>query len=258
MSTRTRYGSSGPTGARTSAPSGPGCPTVGGDRRVRACGGTRSPGSPGVSLGCCTRLERGNIRGASGSVLNAIAQALQLDDVEPEYLFDLARTVPVPARNAKRTRPRVRASVRPVLNTMSVPAVVWNHGRSSSPRTGWGEPSSHPHVDAARPFTESTVSRAMRRSRNTRLAGSINPVHFHPGITSPLREADHTLLDRVVVRENSEGEYAGLSADATCRAVVRATKWLPRPRCSPTRAAHGSCGSPSRWPAATPARRCRR
>ncbi|MER7080887.1 tartrate dehydrogenase/decarboxylase / D-malate dehydrogenase [Saccharopolyspora kobensis] len=39
---------------------------------------------------------------------------------------------------------------------------------------------------------------------------NIRPVHFHPGITSPLRKADHIPLDWVVVRENSEGEYAGL------------------------------------------------
>ncbi|MEV7037555.1 tartrate dehydrogenase [Amycolatopsis sp. NPDC051061] len=39
---------------------------------------------------------------------------------------------------------------------------------------------------------------------------NVRPVHFHPGITSPLRKADHTPLDWVVVRENSEGEYAGL------------------------------------------------
>ena len=35
-------------------------------------------------------------------------------------------------------------------------------------------------------------------------------MHFHPGVVSPLRKADDTHLDWVVVRENSEGEYAGL------------------------------------------------
>jgi tartrate dehydrogenase/decarboxylase/D-malate dehydrogenase len=35
-------------------------------------------------------------------------------------------------------------------------------------------------------------------------------VHFLPGVVSPLRKADDTELDWVVVRENSEGEYAGL------------------------------------------------
>jgi tartrate dehydrogenase/decarboxylase/D-malate dehydrogenase len=38
---------------------------------------------------------------------------------------------------------------------------------------------------------------------------NVRPVRFHPGVVSPLRKADHTELDWVVVRENSEGEYAG-------------------------------------------------
>ena len=39
---------------------------------------------------------------------------------------------------------------------------------------------------------------------------NVRPVHFHPGVISPLRRADDEQLDWVVVRENSEGEYAGL------------------------------------------------
>ena len=39
---------------------------------------------------------------------------------------------------------------------------------------------------------------------------NVRPVHFLPGVTSPLRKADRTELDWVVVRENSEGEYSGL------------------------------------------------
>ncbi|MGW2169510.1 isocitrate/isopropylmalate family dehydrogenase [Streptomyces sp. NPDC001705] len=38
---------------------------------------------------------------------------------------------------------------------------------------------------------------------------NVRPVRFLPGVTSPLRKADDTELDWVVVRENSEGEYAG-------------------------------------------------
>jgi len=38
---------------------------------------------------------------------------------------------------------------------------------------------------------------------------NVRPVHFHPGVNSPLRGAGEH-LDWVVVRENSEGEYAGL------------------------------------------------
>ncbi|GIJ28537.1 dehydrogenase [Micromonospora qiuiae] len=39
---------------------------------------------------------------------------------------------------------------------------------------------------------------------------NIRPVKFLPGVTSPMRKADDTELDWVVVRENSEGEYAGM------------------------------------------------
>ena len=47
-------------------------------------------------------------------------------------------------------------------------------------------------------------------TQNFDLWANIRPVKFHPGIQSPLRKADDTELDWVVVRENSEGEYAGL------------------------------------------------
>ncbi|WP_405667245.1 tartrate dehydrogenase [Streptomyces sp. NBC_01166] len=39
---------------------------------------------------------------------------------------------------------------------------------------------------------------------------NVRPVHFLSGVLSPLRKSDDTELDWVVVRENSEGEYAGL------------------------------------------------
>jgi tartrate dehydrogenase/decarboxylase / D-malate dehydrogenase len=38
---------------------------------------------------------------------------------------------------------------------------------------------------------------------------NVRPVYFHPGVQSPLRKADSTPLEWVVVRENSEGEYGG-------------------------------------------------
>jgi len=38
---------------------------------------------------------------------------------------------------------------------------------------------------------------------------NVRPARILPGITSPLRKADAATLDWVIVRENSEGEYAG-------------------------------------------------
>ncbi|MGN6687772.1 MAG: helix-turn-helix domain-containing protein [Actinomycetales bacterium] len=46
----------------------------------------------GVSTEWYIRLERGHIRGVSEEVLGAVARALQLDDDERSYLFELARS----------------------------------------------------------------------------------------------------------------------------------------------------------------------
>src|SRR5947209_20534966 len=45
----------------------------------------------GVSVDYYTQLERGDVDGASDSVLDAVARALRLDDAERLHLFDLAR-----------------------------------------------------------------------------------------------------------------------------------------------------------------------
>jgi hypothetical protein len=73
-----------------------------------------------VSLDYYTRLERGKIRGASDSVLNAIARALALNDAEREYLFDLARSAPAkqPATFMPTAARPLRASVQRVLDHM--------------------------------------------------------------------------------------------------------------------------------------------
>ena len=82
----------------------------------------------GVSIDYYTRLERGHIHGASESVLDAIARALQLDDVERAHLFGLARTATAPrtARGRKPVAGKVRESVQRVLDNMYVPAIVSN------------------------------------------------------------------------------------------------------------------------------------
>ena len=42
-----------------------------------------------------TRLERGNLSGVSEAVLDSLVAALQLDESERAYLFDLAKTLAV-------------------------------------------------------------------------------------------------------------------------------------------------------------------
>jgi transcriptional regulator with XRE-family HTH domain len=75
----------------------------------------------GVSAPYYTRLERGDLSGASESVLEALARALQLDDAERAHLFDLARAAhPTPARPRRRqTKQRVRAEVQWTLDAIT-------------------------------------------------------------------------------------------------------------------------------------------
>jgi transcriptional regulator with XRE-family HTH domain len=75
----------------------------------------------GVSVPYYTRLERGDLAGASDSVLDALARALQLDDAERAHLFDLARAAQ-PIGPPPRRRPakhRIRPSVRQLMDAMT-------------------------------------------------------------------------------------------------------------------------------------------
>lgn len=81
----------------------------------------------GMSVDYYVRLERGNLAGASESVLDALARTLQLDEAERQHLFDLAKA----AGPARKSRAKPSVSVRPeiqqVLDAMTdAPAWVRN------------------------------------------------------------------------------------------------------------------------------------
>jgi transcriptional regulator with XRE-family HTH domain len=75
----------------------------------------------GVSVPYYTRLERGELAGASDSVLEALAHALQLDDAERAHLFDLARAArPIGAPPRRRpAKHRIRPSVQQLLDAIT-------------------------------------------------------------------------------------------------------------------------------------------
>ncbi len=82
----------------------------------------------GVSVEYYARLERGDLSGASESVLHALAGALQLDEAEQQHLMALGRAAgPSPRRPHKPAVQQVRASVARVLDLMTeIPAFVNN------------------------------------------------------------------------------------------------------------------------------------
>jgi hypothetical protein len=74
-----------------------------------------------------TRLERGNLGGASDSVLEALAAALHLDEAERAHLYDLARAAAGSTRRTPAASSRVRPATQRILDAMAtVPAYVRN------------------------------------------------------------------------------------------------------------------------------------
>ena len=68
-----------------------GLPAYGGNRRVKGLRREEVAMLAGVSVDYYVRMERGSLAGASESVLDAIASALQLDEAERDHLYALAR-----------------------------------------------------------------------------------------------------------------------------------------------------------------------
>ncbi|MGW0949544.1 helix-turn-helix domain-containing protein [Streptomyces sp. NPDC002623] len=107
-----------------------GLPTFGGHRRVPGLRREEVALLAGISAEYYARLERGNLRGVSESVLDAVARALRLDEAEHAHLRDLARTVhPGAARRAPRpSRPQpLRPALQRLLDAMTeAPACIFN------------------------------------------------------------------------------------------------------------------------------------
>ena len=109
------------------APEDAGLPAYGGNRRVPGLRREEVALLTGVSVDYYVRLERGNLGGASESVLDALARTLRLDDAEREYLFDLARTSAPTLHKKKRASTTVRPAVQQVLDALAdAPAWVRN------------------------------------------------------------------------------------------------------------------------------------
>ncbi|CAM5547596.1 helix-turn-helix transcriptional regulator [Streptomyces coeruleorubidus] len=106
-----------------------GLPAYGGNRRVPGLRREEVAMLAGVSIDYYIRLERGRLAGASEEVLDAVANALQLDDAERAHLHDLARAAA--KRPTRRTRARgpLPDSVLRVLHSMTDSPAFIRNGR---------------------------------------------------------------------------------------------------------------------------------
>ena len=107
-----------------------GLPAYGGNRRVPGLRREEVAMLAGVSVDYYNRLERGNLAGASESVLESIARALLLDEAEREHLFDLARAAGPGLPSRRRAgAPAVRESLRAIIDGMTDGAAQLRNGR---------------------------------------------------------------------------------------------------------------------------------
>lgn len=132
-----------------------GLPTFGGRRRVPGLRREEVALLGGVSVDYYTRLERGDLKGVSEGVLQAVADALQLDEPERAYLNNMAQA----ANSTQRVRRRrlqqegLRPTIQRTLDAMTgAPAYVRNGRRDilAANRLGFAL-YSELYLDPARP-----------------------------------------------------------------------------------------------------------
>ncbi|MEZ2392091.1 helix-turn-helix transcriptional regulator [bacterium RCC_150] len=108
-------------------PAQAGLPVYGETRRVPGLRRDEVAQLAAISVDYYIRLERGNVKGVSESVLEAVARALQLDGAERSHWLRLARS-PVGQLRLRYTgcQRTVRQSVQIALNAITSPAIVRN------------------------------------------------------------------------------------------------------------------------------------
>ena len=107
-----------------------GLPDYGGHRRVPGLRREEVALLAGISIEYYTRIERGSVRGVSDDVLDALARALQLDDVEQAHLVDLVHAANARPRGGRRTaRDQIRPSVQRLLDSMTGVAAFIRNAR---------------------------------------------------------------------------------------------------------------------------------
>lgn len=102
----------------------------------------------GLSVDYYKRIERGNLSGASDGVLDALADALRLDEAERAHLFDLAAASQPPSSRSRRRPPAqaVRPSIQWMLDAMTGSAVFAENGRLDAVGTNQLGRALYPHL----------------------------------------------------------------------------------------------------------------
>jgi transcriptional regulator with XRE-family HTH domain len=111
------------------SPERAGLPAGGGIRRVPGLRREEVALLSGVSVDYYTRLERGNTRGVSDQVLDALSRTLQLTDAERTHLFDLAHAINGAPAGPPASGPRLPPGIQQILDAMTQAAAYVRDAR---------------------------------------------------------------------------------------------------------------------------------
>jgi transcriptional regulator with XRE-family HTH domain len=111
------------------APEQAGLRRYGGRRRVSGLRRDEVAVLAGISVEYYIQLERGAVRGVSEGVLEALARALQMDEIERAHLFDLVRAAKRQPAKRRKDPERVRPGMQRVLDTITTAAAFVRNGR---------------------------------------------------------------------------------------------------------------------------------
>ena len=150
------------------SPEQAGLPAFGGHRRVPGLRREEVALLAGVSPDYYTKLERGSLAGASDSVLDAVAHALQLDEAERAHLFDLARAANTTARPRRRPAQQpVRPGLQRILDAMTdARRPCATAAGTSWPPTGSATPSTPTRPAGAGAGARPRLTRGVRLARD--------------------------------------------------------------------------------------------
>jgi transcriptional regulator with XRE-family HTH domain len=98
--------------------------TVWGTRRVPGLRREELAQIAGISVNYYTRLEQGQSTNASDAIIDALAQALNLDDAERTHLFELAKPGPAKRRRTARAEAPNTGAVALLASMPTVPALL--------------------------------------------------------------------------------------------------------------------------------------
>jgi len=203
-------------------PEAAGLPAYGGNRRVKGLRREEVAMLAGVSVDYYVRMERGDLGGASESVLDSLAGALQFDEAEREHLFALARAAgPGSVRRRRGAVTTIRPALHQVLDALTEGPAWIRNGRHDIVAMNF----------LARAMYSPVLSSPEAGATTTRPANTTRFVYLDPAAEEFFVDYDRTAADAAAMlhleagRNPHDTELIALVGELSTRSERFRTAW---------------------------------